>query len=161
MIGGRGFERAILRGLRAAWQRNTARRQAVQAQMQDQLPMQELPGPGESRVGDGSIDRIVQYRVTEYLRRDSRHRLSFGEIDARDLSDDERQIISLLTDLRDGREQRAELRAQWLVEPDRVSGLLARMRPLAEIANQRDVTDAELHRQSARAIMDTHQLGAL
>ena len=123
MIGGRGFERAILRGLRAAWQRNTARRQAVQAQMQDQLPMQELPGPGESRVGDGSIDRIVQYRVTEYLRRDSRHRLSFGEIDARDLSDDER--------------------------------------PLAEIANQRDVTDAELHRQSARAIMDTHQLGAL
>jgi hypothetical protein len=150
MIGDCGFGRSIVRGLRAAWQRDTARRQAVQQQLQ------ENPGRAEGRVADWSLDRIA-----EYLRRESRKRLGFGSFEACELTGDERHLMSLLEDLRDGQEQRAEMKAQWLVKPPRIAGLLDRMRPLAEIANRHDMTDAELHRQSARAIVEAHQHGAL
>lgn len=150
MIGDCGFGRSVVRGLRAAWQRDTARRQAVQD------VLHENPGRAEGRVANWSIDRIA-----EYLRRDSRRLVRFGRIDESDLTGDERHIMSLLEDLRDGHEQRAQMKAQWLVKPDKTAGLLERMRPLADIANRHDIADAELHRQSARAILDAHQQGAL
>ncbi len=150
MIGDCGFGRSIVRGLRAAWQRDTDRRQAVQAMLQ------ENPGRAEGRVADWSIDRIA-----EYLRRDSRRLVRFGTVDACELTGDEHHIMSLLEDLRDGQERRAEMKAQWLVRPPRIAGLLERMRPLADIANRHDITDAELHRQSARSIMEAHQQGML
>ena len=150
MIGDWGFGRSIVRGLRAAWQRDTDRRQAVQEMLQ------ENPGRAEGRVADWSIDRIA-----EYLRRDSRRLMRFSTVDACELTGDERHIMSLLQDLRDGQERRAEMKAQWLVKPPRIPGLLERMRPLADIANRHDITDAELHRQSARSIMEAHQQGML
>jgi hypothetical protein len=150
MIGDCGFGRSIVRGLRAAWQRDTGRRQAVQEMLQ------ENPGRAEGRVADWSIDRIA-----EYLRRDSRRLVRFGTVEACELTGDERHIMSLLEDLRDGQERRAEMKAQWLVKPPRIAGLLERMRPLADIANRHDITDAELHRQSARSIMEAHQQGML
>ena len=150
MIGDCGFGRSIVRGLRAAWQRDTDRRQAVQEMLQ------ENPGRAEGRVADWSIDRIA-----EYLRRDSRRLVRFGTAEACELTGDERHIMSLLEDLRDGQERRAEMKAQWLVKPPRISGLLERMRPLADIANRHDIADAELHRQSARSIMEAHQQGML
>ncbi|MBK1670146.1 hypothetical protein CKO28_19095 [Rhodovibrio sodomensis] len=145
-----GFGRSVVRGLRAAWRRDAARRQAVQDQLR------ENPGRAEGRVADWSLDRIA-----EYLRRESRRRVGFGPVEACDLTGDERHIMSLLEDLRDGRERRAEMTALWLVKPPRIAGLLDRMRPLADIANRHDMTDAELHRQSARAIVEAHQHGAL
>jgi hypothetical protein len=150
MIGDCGFGRSIVRGLRAAWQRDTDRRQAVQEMLQ------ENPGRAEGRVADWSIDRIA-----EYLRRDSRRLVRFGTAEACELTGDERHIMSLLEDLRDGQERRAEMKAQWLVKPPRIAGLLERMRPLADIANRHDIADAELHRQSARSIMEAHQQGML
>ena len=150
MIGDCGFGRSIVRGLRAAWQRDTDRRQAVQEMLQ------ENPGRAEGRVADWSIDRIA-----EYLRRDSRRLVRFGTAEACELTGDERHIMSLLEDLRDGQERRAEMKAQWLVKPPRIPGLLERMRPLADIANRHDIADAELHRQSARSIMEAHQQGML
>lgn len=150
MIGECGFGRSIVRGLRAAWQRDTARRQEVRHQLH------ENPGRAEGRVADWSLDRIA-----EYLRQESRRRLGFGHFEASDLTGDERHIMSLLEDLRDGQEQRAEMKAQWLVKPPRIAGLLDRMRPLADIANRHGLSDAELHRQSARAIVQAHQHGAL
>jgi hypothetical protein len=150
MIGDCGFGRSIIRGLRAAWQRDTERRQAVQD------VLQEHPGRAEGRVANWSIDRIA-----EYLRRDSRRLVRFGQIDDCELTGDERHIMSLLEDLRDGHEQRAQMKAQWLVKPGKIVGLLERMRPLADIANRHDIADAELHRRSARSIMDGHHQGVL
>ena len=150
MIGDCGFGRSIVRGLRAAWQRDAGHRQAVQELLQ------ENPGRAEGRVADWSIDRIA-----EYLRRDSRRLLRFGQIEDCELSGDERHLMSLLEDLRDGREQQAGMKAQWLVKPAKIAGLVERMRPLADIANRHDIADAELHRQSARSIMAAHQHGAL
>jgi hypothetical protein len=150
MIADRGFGRSIVRGLRAAWQRDSARRHAVQESLQ------ENPGRAEGRVADWSIDRIA-----EYLRRDSRRLMRFAAVDSCELTGDERHFMSLLQDLRDGREHQAEMKAQWLVKPPRIAGLLERMRPLADIANRHDITDADLHRQSARSIMEAHQQGML
>ena len=145
-----GFGRSIVRGLRAAWQRDTGRKQEVRELLW------ENPGRAEGRVADWSIDRIV-----EYLRRDSRRPLRFADPDVGELTGDERQIINLLEDLRNADVQQAEMRAQWLVKPPKVEGLLARLRPLADITNRYDITDAELHRRSARAILAAHQHGAL
>ncbi|MBK1698514.1 hypothetical protein [Rhodovibrio salinarum] len=150
MIGDCGFGRSIVRGLRAAWQRDTARRQEVQERLL------ENPGRAEGRVADWSVDRIV-----EYLRRDSRRTMRFADVESCELTGDERHLMSLLEDMRDQQAQQAEMKAQWLVKPAKIAGLLERMRPLADIANRHDMTDAELHRQSARAIMDAYQHGAV
>lgn len=150
MIGDCGFGRSIVRGLRAAWQRDMSCRQAVQELLR------ENPGRAEGRVANWSIDRIA-----EYLRRDSRRPVRFGRINDCDLTGDERHVMSLLEDLRDGQEQRAQMKAQWLVKPAKIAGLLERLRPLADIANRHDIADAELHRQSARAMVNAHYQGAL
>lgn len=150
MNGDGGFGSAILRGLRAAWRRDAARRDRVRGQFHDH------PGRAEGRVADWSVDRIA-----ECLRRDGRRRLAFNAPHARDLSADERQVIGLLEDLRDGDSARAHLKAEWLVKPPKVAGLIERMRPLAEIAATHEIADADLHRQSARSVMEAYHHGAL
>lgn len=150
MIEDYGFGRAIVRGLRSGWARNADARARVTAHLH------EHPGRAEGRVADWSVARI-----TEYLRRESRRRLCFAETDACELSGDERQIMSVLEGLRDRQEQSAHLKAEWLVRGPKVAGLIERMRPLADIANAHDISDAELHRRSARALVETAQHGAL
>jgi hypothetical protein len=150
MIGDCGFGRSIVRGLRAGWQRDDARRQAVRDLLR------ENPGRAEGRVADWSIDRIA-----EYLRRDSRRTLRFGEPDSCELTGDERLIMSLLEDLRDGRSGQAEMKAQWLVKPPKIAGLLDRMRPLADIANRHDITDAERHRRNVHEVIQAYRYSAV
>jgi hypothetical protein len=55
--------------------------------------------------------------------------------------------------------QRTARKAAGRVTPSKIAGLLARMRPLTGIGHH--VTDAEMHRQSARAVMQAYHQGTL
>jgi hypothetical protein len=150
MAGDFGFGRTIVLGLRAAWHADPQQRRRVRE------IFCETPGRAEGRVADWSVDRVCGF-----LRRDSRRRLTLGEGSACELTGDERQLMGLLESLRNGRDETARMQAQWLVKPARIAGLIERLRPLADIANAHDVSDADLHRQSIRTVLDAHHAGAV
>jgi hypothetical protein len=150
MSGDFGFGRTIVLGLRAAWAGDSELRERVRR------VFFETPGRAEGRVADWSVDRVCGF-----LRRDSRRRLAFGDATACELTGDERQLMSLLDSLRNGRDETARMQAQWLVKPGKIPGLVERLRPLADIANAHDVSDADLHRQSIRTVLDAHHAGAM